>query len=152
MDTVGVRYGLERRVASISNTVMGFLVGTVGLPLMGAEVLDVRGRKSGIARSVVVNPLEIDRTTYLMSARGESQWVKNLRVTGEGRLRRGKRNRPFRAHELTTDEEKLPFMRAYLQKWGWQVRSFMGVDKNSTDQEIRVILPKHPVFRIDFQG
>ena len=135
---------------SISNAVVGFLVGTVGLPLMGAEMLDVRGRRSGVARSVAVNPLEVDGLTYLMSARGESQWVKNLRSAGEGRLRRGTKSRPFRAHELTSDEEKLPFMRAYLEKWGWQVRSFMGVDKSSSDDEIRAILAKHPVFRIQF--
>lgn len=144
-----MHYGKERQVTSISNTVMGFLVGTVGLPLMGAEVLDVRGRKSGVARSVVVNPLEIDGTTYLMSARGESQWVKNLRAAGEGRLRRGRKSRPFRAVELSSDDEKLPFMRAYLQQWGWQVRSFMGVDKSSTDDEIRAILARHPVFRVE---
>lgn len=138
-------------MASVSNTVMGFLVGTVGLPLMGAEVLDVRGRASGELRSVVVNPLEFDGATYLMSARGESQWVKNLRAAGEGRLRRGRKRRAFRAHELT-DDEKLPFMRAYLQKWGWQVRSFMGVDKNSSDDDIRAILHTHPVFRLVFTG
>lgn len=135
-------------MANVSNTVMEFLVGTVGLPLMGAEVLDVRGRTSGRVRSVVVNPLEIDGVTYLMSARGESNWVRNLRAAGEGRLRRGRRQRSFRARELT-DEEKLPFMRAYLQKWGRQVRSFMGVDKNSGDEEIRAILHRHPVFRIE---
>lgn len=140
---------MEHGVANISNTVMEFLVGTVGLPLMGAEVLDVRGRESGEVRSVVVNPLEVDGRTYLMSARGESQWVRNLRAAGEGRLRRGRKQRSFRAHELT-DEEKLPFSRAYLRKWGWQVRSFMGVDKSSSDEEIRSILPRHPVFRIEF--
>lgn len=135
-------------MATISNTVMEFLVGTLGLPLMGAEVLDVRGRKSGAVRSVVVNPLEVDGVTYLMSPRGESQWVKNLRVVGEGRLRRGRKQWSFRAQELT-DDKKLPLMRAYLQKWGWQVRSFMGVDQNSSDEEIRAILHKHPVFRIE---
>ncbi len=135
-------------MATISNTVMEFLVGRIGLPLMGAEVLEVRGRKSGEVRSVVVNPLEFGGATYVMSARGESNWVKNLRATGEGRLRRGRKNRSFHAEELT-DEEKLPFVRVYLRKWGWQVRSFMGVDKNSSDEEIRAILPKHPVFRIE---
>jgi deazaflavin-dependent oxidoreductase (nitroreductase family) len=140
---------MEHVVANISNTVMEFLVGTVGLPLMGAEVLDVRGRRSGELRSVVVNPLEVGGMTYLMSARGESNWVKNLRASGEGHLRRGRRSRAFRAHELTSEEEKLPFMRAYLQKWGWQVRSFMGVDKASSDDEIRAILHQHPVFRVE---
>jgi deazaflavin-dependent oxidoreductase (nitroreductase family) len=130
---------------------MTFLVGTVGLNLQGAEVLDVRGRKSGETRSLVVNPLAIGGETYLMSARGESSWVKNVRASGEGQLRRGRRIRSFRAHELGNDE-KLPFMRPYLQKWGWQVKSFMGVDGNSSDDEIRAILPKHPVFRITDQN
>lgn len=137
-------------MANISNTVVEFLVGTVGVPLMGAEVLDVRGRKSGVARSVVVNPLEVNGDTYLLSARGESQWVKNLRAEGKGRLRRGRTSRSFQAVELP-DEQKLPLMRAYLEKWGWQVRSFMGVDKSATDDQLRAIIPRHPVFRIDLQ-
>lgn len=137
-------------MANIANTVVEFLVGTVGLPLMGAEVLDVRGRTSGVARSVAVNPFEVDGETYLMSARGESQWVKNLRAEGKGRLRRGRTNRPFVAHEVS-DMDKLPLMSAYLQCWGWQVRSFMGVDKNSSEADVRAILPKHPMFRIEFQ-
>jgi deazaflavin-dependent oxidoreductase (nitroreductase family) len=136
------------RLAHISNSVMTFLVGRVGLNLMGGEVLTVRGRKSGELRSIVVNPLAFDGETYLMSARGESNWVSNLRAAGEGTLRRGTRRRAFRVHELGNDE-KLPFMRAYLQKWGWQVKGFMGVDGNSSDDEIRAILPKHPVFRIE---
>jgi hypothetical protein len=52
--------------------VMELLVGTAGQPLIGAKVLDVRGRVSGIARSVVVNPMDVDCTTYLMSARGRA--------------------------------------------------------------------------------
>jgi deazaflavin-dependent oxidoreductase (nitroreductase family) len=133
----------------ISNSVMTFVVGTVGLNFQGADVLTVRGRKSGELRSLVVNPLEIDGETYLMSARGESSWVRNMRAAGEGQLRRGRRVRSFTAHELD-NEEKLPFMRAYLQKWGWQVKSFMGVDGKSSDDDIRAILPKHPVFRLTF--
>lgn len=136
-------------MANISNTVVEFLVGTVGVPLMGAEVLDVRGRKSGVARSVVVNPLEVDGETYLLSARGESQWVKNLRAEGKGCLRRGKTSRSFQAVEIP-DDQKLPLMRAYLERWGWQVRSFMGVDKGATDGQLRDIIPAHPVFRLSF--
>lgn len=46
------------------------------------------------------------------------------------------------------NEEKLPVMRAYLQRWGWQVKSFMGVDGKAPDAAIEVILSKHPVFRL----
>jgi deazaflavin-dependent oxidoreductase (nitroreductase family) len=137
-------------MSRIVNALLMFLVGTVGLNLQGAEVLDVRGRRSGKIRSLVVNPLEMDGETYLMSARGESSWARNIRASGEGALRRGRNHRQFRANELT-DGEKLAVMRAYLHKWGWQVRSFMGVDGKSSDEEIRAILPHHPVFLLTFR-
>jgi deazaflavin-dependent oxidoreductase (nitroreductase family) len=133
------------------NKVIHFLVGTVGLNLQGAEVLEVRGRKSGEVRSQVVNPLPLDGEFFLISSRGESSWVKNIRAAGEGRLRRGRRSRSFRIHELT-DEEKMPVLRAYLVKWGWEVKSIMGVDGSISDDELRAILPKHPVFRLTFTG
>lgn len=55
----------------VVNRVVGFLVARVGLNLQGAEVLDVRGRRSGEVRSVVVNPLEIGGELYFVSARRE---------------------------------------------------------------------------------
>lgn len=134
----------------IGNSLVLFLVGTVGLNMQGAEVLELRGRKSGKIRSLVVNPLEFDGETYLMSARGESDWVRNIRASGKGTLRRGRNSREFRANELT-DAEKLPIMRAYLQKWGWQVKSFMGVDGKSSDDDLRSILSKHPLFLLTFR-
>jgi deazaflavin-dependent oxidoreductase (nitroreductase family) len=139
---------MSSRMLKAQNKIVGFLVGTLGLNLQGAEVLEVRGRKSGEIRALVVNPLELGGTTYLMSARGESPWVENIRASGEGTLRRGRHRRSFHVQELTNEDEKLPVVRAYLQKWGWQVKSFMGVDGHSTDDELRAILPKHPVFRV----
>ena len=141
---------MRTTVGRLGNSVLLFLVGRVGLNLQGAEVLEVKGRSSGKTRSVIVNPLKIDDEWYLMSARGESNWVRNIRASGEGTLRRGRKGREFRANELTI-EEKLPVMRAYLQKWGWQVKSFMGVDGKSSDEEIRAILPNHPVFLLTFR-
>lgn len=147
----GKDIGMARAsLTRISNELARFLVGTLGLNLQGAEVLVLRGRKTGKSRSLVVNPLEIDGETYLMSARGQSAWVRNLRASGEGTLRRGRKRREFRANELT-DGEKLSAMRAYLHKWGWQVKSFMGVDGKSSDDEIRAILPNHPMFLLTFR-
>jgi deazaflavin-dependent oxidoreductase (nitroreductase family) len=134
-------------IARMVTTVLTFLVGTVGVNLRGAEILTVRGRKSGKPRSLVVNPLGLGDDTFLVSARGESSWVKNMRAVEEGQLRRGRRIRSFTATELE-DDEKLPVMRAYLKTWGWQVKSFMGVDGKSSDEDIRAILPTHPVFRL----
>ena len=108
----------------------------------------VRGRTSGEWRSNPVNLLTIDDTQYLVAPRGITQWVKNLRVAGEGELRVGKRNQPFTATELP-DTEKIPILRAYLKKWKAEVGVFFdGVGGDSSESELERIAPNHPVFRI----
>src|SRR6188472_3738723 len=64
-----------------SNAVVDFLVDRVGLNLAGAEVLEVRGRTSGTPYRIPVNPVEVDGIRYLFSPRGETGWVKNIRVS-----------------------------------------------------------------------
>ncbi len=48
--------------------------------LSGTEVLTVTTRRSGQPQRVPVIPVDLDGTTYLVSTRGESEWVKNLRA------------------------------------------------------------------------
>src|SRR4051794_41890518 len=61
----------------------------VGLSVAGSRELRVRGRTSGEWRSTPVNPLTVDGRRYLVAPRGTTQWVRNIRVTGAGELRRG---------------------------------------------------------------
>lgn len=65
-----------------------------GISLLGSRVLSVRGRKSGEVRSVPVNLLPFAGERYLVAPRGQTQWVRNLRVAGEGRLRVGRATTP----------------------------------------------------------
>jgi hypothetical protein len=98
-----------------------------------------------------VNPLEFGGDWYIVAPRGETQWVRNLRASGEGRLRRGPRTQQFTAIELP-DEEKLPLLRAYLKKWAWEVGAFFqGVGADAPDDDLRRIAPLHPIFRISRQ-
>jgi hypothetical protein len=74
--------------------------------------------------------------------------VKNLRASGQGRLRVGRRTAPFTGVELP-DDEKPPLLRAYLKKWKFEVGVFFGgVGPDSSDEELRRIAPDHPVFRL----
>ena len=91
----------------------------VGVSVAGSRVLEVRGRKSGEPRRTPVNPLTLDGTRYLVAPRGHTQWVRNLRAQGEGRLLRGRRAEEFSASEVA-DEEKPAILRAYLEKWKWR--------------------------------
>ena len=120
----------------------------LGVSLVGSRVLEVRGRKSGDWRSTPVNPLKYEGARYIVAARGETHWVRNLRASGEGRLRKGRRVEEFTATELP-DDEKVLVLRAYLKKWAWEVGAFFqGVGADAPEDDVRRIAPLHPVFRI----
>jgi deazaflavin-dependent oxidoreductase (nitroreductase family) len=119
-----------------------------GISVMGSRVLEVPGRKTGEPRRTPVNLLVYEGERYLVSPRGHSQWVRNLRASGAGRLWLGRRSEPFTATELT-DDEKPPLLRAYLKRWKVEVGVFFdGVDADSSEEELRRIAPDHPVFRL----
>ncbi len=121
----------------------------LGISVWGSRVLRVRGRTSGVVRSVPVNLLTFEGTRYLVAPRGITQWVRNLRVAGEGDLTLGRRTEHFHAVELA-DDDKIPVLRAYLRRWKAEVGVFFdGVDAKSPESELARIAPRHPVFRID---
>ena len=123
----------------------------LGLGVQGSETLAVRGRKSGEMRTNPVNPFEIDGRTYLLSPRGTTQWVRNLRAAGgKGELRSGRKVRHFHAEEVA-DSDKLPLLRLYMDKWSWEVKGFMGIDADAPDGELRRIAPDHPAFELSFE-
>jgi deazaflavin-dependent oxidoreductase (nitroreductase family) len=119
-----------------------------GISVAGSRVLEVPGRRTGAARRTPVNPLELDGERYLVAPRGDTQWARNLRASGSGRLLVGRRGEEFTATELP-DDDKPPILRAYLRRWKWEIGMFFeGVGPDSTDEEMRGIAPRHPVFRI----
>ena len=121
----------------------------LGLSIAGSRVLEVRGRKSGEPRRTPVNPLTLDDQRYLVAPRGDTQWVRNLRAAGNGRLLVGRRAEDFTATEIG-DDDKPPILRDYLRRWKWEVGAFFeGTGADSSDEELRRIAPKHPIFKID---
>ena len=124
------------------------LLTRLGLNVAGSRVLEVKGRKSGEWRKTPVNLLVFEDGRYLVAPRGHTQWVRNMRASGGGRLVLGRRVEEFSATELP-DEEKPPLLRAYLKKWKWEVGQFFGgVGPDAPEDDLRRIAPDHPVFRI----
>jgi deazaflavin-dependent oxidoreductase (nitroreductase family) len=122
----------------------------LGVSVWGSRVLEVRGRTSGEWRQTPVNLLTIDGQRYLVSPRGQSQWVRNMRVSGGGRLRIGPRSESFTATELLDDQLKVPVLRAYLKRWKAEVGVFFdGVGPDSSEEQLRAAAPKHPVFQLE---
>lgn len=124
------------------------LAARLGISLSGAQVLTVRGRKTGKQRTMPVNPLTFEGRRYLVAPRGDTHWARNLRAAGECELRLGRKRETIRVTEVS-DEEKPPILRAYLDRWGNVTASHFGVSKPATDEEIARVAPRSPVFRIE---
>ena len=134
--------------ANVFNRLIAMLTGS-GVSVLGSRVLEVQGRSSGQPRRTPVNLLDLGGERYPVAPRGETQWARNLRASGEGRLLVGKRSEAFTATEVA-DEEKAPVLRAYLKRWKFEVGVFFdGVGPDSSEDELRGAAPKHPVFRLD---
>lgn len=131
---------------NVFNRTVSFLTGH-GVSVRGSRVLAVKGRTSGAWRTTPVNLLEYDGRRYLVSVRGQGEWVRNLRVAAAGELRVGQRVESFRGRELT-DDEKVPVLRAYLKRWKEVGTFFGGVAPDSTDEQLRAIGRSHPAFEV----
>lgn len=121
-----------------------------GISVWGSRVLEVPGRTSGEPRRVPVNLLTFEGQHFLVSPRGNGQWVRNVRANG-GRLDLllGRRRTAQIATELA-DVDKVPVLRAYLRRWKAEVGVFFdGVGADSSDEELLAIAPKHPVFVLE---
>jgi hypothetical protein len=119
----------------------GVVVRRVMNPIAGlaGTTLRVRGRVTGRRQVVPVNVLKIDGTRYLVAPRGDTEWAKNLRATGEGELHRIGKTERIRATEVPRGQRK-PIVDAYVKKWGWAVGSQFRAVPDPED---------HATFRID---
>src|SRR4051794_11796299 len=125
------------------------LLTRAGVSVWGSRELRVRGRTSGEWRTTPVNLLTLQGSQYLVAPRGETQWVRNLRVAGTGELRVGRRTQTFEAKEIA-DGDKPEILRSYLRRWKMEVGVFFeGVGPDAADHELLGIAGRHPVFRID---
>jgi deazaflavin-dependent oxidoreductase (nitroreductase family) len=102
--------------------------------------LSVRGRRSGRWHTVPVAVLDHQGERYLVSYRGESDWVRNLRVARGGRLRKKGRMEEIAVVEVPV-AERAPLLEAYRARFG----------KMPTVAAVLDALPEpahHPIFRI----
>ena len=128
------------------NRVMGVVVG-LGFGPGHMRVLEVRGRTSGRVYALPVDVLRDRNTLYLVAPRGYTQWVRNAEVAGEVRLRRGRQAAVFRLRPLT-DEEKLPVLKAYLDRFRREVQRYFPVPAGSPAEAFRPYAERYPAFEL----
>jgi hypothetical protein len=109
----------------------------------GSTTLEIPRRRSGVPQRLPVIPADHAGARYLVSTRGESDWVRNLRAAGgRGVLYDDGAGRPFVATEVPVTERP-PIIDAYRQKAGRTVESYWRQLPDPAD---------HPVFRLDTPG
>jgi deazaflavin-dependent oxidoreductase (nitroreductase family) len=105
----------------------------------GAVTLVVPRRRSGEPQRIPVMPVEHDGGRYIVSVRGESDWVKNMRAAGGGELHTARGAEPFRATEIPV-EQREPIIAVYRPQAGKGVAAYWKKLPAAAD---------HPVFRIE---
>lgn len=141
-------YRRPGRATRLANHLVALLT-RAGISVLGSRVLETRGRRSGLPRRAPVNLLAVDGAPYLVSPRGETDWVRNVRAAGGSLvLVLGRRRTAYTATELTGDD-RLSLLRAYLRRWSFEVGAFFeGVGADSGDDELRAVADRHPVFAL----
>ena len=106
----------------------------------GFPALIVRGRRSGRLLTIPMGePLRLAGRRYLVSGRGETHWVRNLRSARRAAFRLHGRTSPFRPTEVFGPEHDR-VVEAYRRKLGHGVDRYFAEIPDVRD---------HPVFRMD---
>lgn len=116
------------------------LVGPGNYPMY---LLTVRGRKSGLPRTVPIVTLEQNGQRYLISPYGIVDWVRNLRTAGEAILTRGRRTETVNAIELPPNEAAL-ILRADIKRNPFA--RYYGVTAESPLEDFERATTSHPMF------
>jgi len=124
-----------------------------GVPMGPNVLMTVRGRKSGVPRTVPVAVVRDGDAEYLFSPFGEVAWVHNLRAAGTAEIGRGRRRRTVDARELTP-AEATPHLEAALRSMlripgvGSMLAGWYGISKASTHEDYVAAAGRHPAFEL----
>ena len=106
----------------------------------GTMTLIAPGRRSGEPARIPVIPVDHDGARYVVSVRGESDWVRNVRSAGSLELvGRGRPRQRFRTVEVPVDDRP-PIIAAYRAKAGRTVDLYWRKLPEPAD---------HPTFRLE---
>jgi deazaflavin-dependent oxidoreductase (nitroreductase family) len=106
--------------------------------ISNSETLTVTKRGSGEPQLIPVVTVDVAGTRYLVSTRGESQWVKNVRANPTVTLTSKSGDATYVGREIPASERQ-PILTAYQQKAGRAVDGYFRKLPDPAD---------HPVFAL----
>lgn len=123
-----------------------------GLRLVGfgrypAYLLTVRGRTSGLPRTVPIVLIHRHSKRIVASPYGHVNWVRNLQSAGEATLTRGRHAEAVKATQLEPEEAAL-ILREDVRD-GNPFARFFGVTKDSSLDDFKRAVVSHPMFALE---
>lgn len=144
------------RIVRASNPLTSRLM-RLGLPMGPNVLLTVRGRTSGLPRTVPVAVTEIDGRRYVIGAYGDVDWTRNLRAAGAATIRLDGRDVAVHANELDPAAAREFFdmtLPGFIRRLPWFGRAFAGVLFRLAAPDIlrdpRIAAATRPVFELRF--
>ncbi len=110
----------------------------LGRDIDGVRVLEATGRRTGRPRRTPLKLLELDTGRYVVSLRGDSGWVRNLRRNPRARILFGREVGTVNAVEIPPDQRP-PVIQAYLA----------AATRDETRRALAGDPAELPVFRLD---
>ena len=88
---------------------------------------------------------------FLVSGRGQTQWVRNALAAGGVALAKGSRQIAFRVRAVP-DHEKPPILKAYLERFKLTVQRYFPIPAGSMLTDFETIAERYPVFELLLDG
>jgi len=105
--------------------------------MSNTEKLTVTRRRSKQPQEVPVITVDVGGTKYLVSTRGESEWVKNVRADANVTIG----STEYVAREIP-EQDRQPVLAAYRQKAGRAVEGYFRRLPREADHPVFVVTPK----------
>ncbi|MGV0793880.1 nitroreductase/quinone reductase family protein [Mycolicibacterium sp. XJ1819] len=101
------------------------------------QTLTVMARRTKKPQRIPIITVDVDGATYLVSTRGESEWVKNVRADPNVEVG----STAYVAREIP-EQDRLPILTAYRKKAGRVVEGYFTQLPREADHPVFVLTPK----------
>jgi deazaflavin-dependent oxidoreductase (nitroreductase family) len=139
-----------RRSGALTSRLIG-----AGVSLGPNVLLTIRGRTSGLPRTVPVAVVELDGRRWVIGTYGDVQWTRNLRAAGEADVRIGDRIEHVSARELGHEEatellrDELPRYVATLPPlWRFFTKALVRTVASDLQRDPEAAARRRPIFEL----
>jgi deazaflavin-dependent oxidoreductase (nitroreductase family) len=137
------------RLRRLESRAFRIAVERFGAHIDNTWILELPGRRTGVLHYTPVKLLDVDAERFLVGLYGHTDWSRNLRTSGAGRLRQKGSSLFVRAEELPP-AERPRILRAYLAAaTRRRTLDILGGGRRDPEEtHLRRIAGDHPVFRL----